>query len=136
MVFEGLFVAVFLVFLAAGFLAVLGAVRVGFVLLDAVAGLAAGFAAVLDVCFVRFFVAGAVRFVTFRFGVVAIGSLEVEVEEHLFEFIDVAADLEHVLFERFEVVFRLGVVRCGSHEVFGRVVQTVNLGTHAFLEAA
>lgn len=133
MVFEGLFVAVFFALFTAGFLAV---VRVdGFVLFEAFVGLV-DFAVVLVVGFVRFFVAGAVRFVTFRFGVVAIGSLEVEVEEHLFEFIDVAADLEHVLFERFEVVFRLGVVRCGPHEVFGRVVQTVDLGTHAFLEAA
>ena len=66
----------------------------------------------------------------------AIGSLEVEGEEHVFEFIDVLADLEHVLFERFEMIARLSVMRCGTNEVFGRVVQTVDLGTHAFLEAA
>lgn len=66
----------------------------------------------------------------------AIGSLEVEVEEHVLEFIDVLADLEHVFFENFEVIFRLRVVRRGANELLGRIVQSVDLGTNAFLEVA
>ena len=66
----------------------------------------------------------------------AIGSLEVEGEEHVFEFIDVLTDLEHVLTEQVEMVFRLRIPGRCTNEMFRRIVQTVDLRTNTLLEVA
>jgi hypothetical protein len=106
------------------------------------AGVFAGFAARVPGFFVgvlaRFAGGCVARFVLDGFLDVlgAIGSLEMEGEEHVFEFIDVLADLKHVLFERFEMIARFRVVRCGANELFGRIVQPVDLATNTSLKVA